>query len=363
VSLADAERALVRLWDEEEKRTGKPAAHPSLLTIAAIASEERLLPRAEEVLARVLSVHPARTIACVMRNDGEPRIAAAADLHRNAKGEALADRITLETYGSAREWLPDAIDRLVKSGLPSCVWWVGDLPDADDLFDRCVARCDIALVNSSEMDLRDLEKLARIVTSVRGVHAVGDLTWVRLRGMQDLIARFFDDPAARPYAAKIKEITIAYSPRDGEPDVASTRVGLLLGWLGHALRWRPETAKWQRGEVRSTLTISGVTVHVVKDRRENVHDGAVTRFEIVCDGARFELARQEDPRILIWSCEGEGICIPSQTLRFGSHEEPKLLARFLERPARDRLLEASLLTGSRIVQSVAPRLSSFPTPR
>jgi hypothetical protein len=50
-------------------------------------------------------------------------------------------------------------------------------------------------------------------------------------------------------------------------------------------------------------------------------------------------------------------------LRFGSHEEPKLLARFLERPARDRLLEASLLIGSRIVRSVAPRMSSFPTPR
>ena len=50
-------------------------------------------------------------------------------------------------------------------------------------------------MNSAEMDLRDLEKLTGS-SSAPATHALTDLEWVRLRPMQDLIARFFDDETA-----------------------------------------------------------------------------------------------------------------------------------------------------------------------
>jgi glucose-6-phosphate dehydrogenase assembly protein OpcA len=232
-----------------------------------------------------------------------------------------------------------------------------------------VRRADIVLVNSAEMDLRDLEKLAQIVRACQGAHAFMDLTWVRLRGMQDLVARFFDDPHARPYLDSLSELSFVYSPRDNETDVASTRAGLLLGWIGSALGFVADSAKWKREPGGGELVVSrengtSVKVRFAQEKREGVHDGAIVRIEMRCDGeegcARFDLARQSDPAIFQWSCEVPGVTMPPQLLKFASHDEADLMTRTLERPTRDRLLEASLRKASSLVRPVAPRLSEHP---
>lgn len=376
VELKDVEKELAKLWDAEASRSR--SARVELFTLVALVSDPALLDRAKSVVARVAHVHDCRTITAVWRSglDGQaPAISADIELHRNPehKQQACGDGIVIDAVGSAREWLPGNVDRLLLADLPAHVWWVGDLPDADDLFDRMVRRADVVIVNSAEMDLRDLEKLSTIVGSSQGAQAFMDLTWVRLRGMQDLVARFFDDPHARPYLDTLTEITFAYSPRAGEADVASTRVGLLLGWIGTALGFVVDTAKWTRGATGGELVIgreNGTTVKVrfVYDKRAGVHDGSLTRIAMVSDAgegktARFELARQpEDPQVMSWSSELPGVTTPPQMLRFASHDESELLLRTLERPTRDRLLEASLLSASRFVRAVAPRLSA-PPPR
>ncbi len=42
------------------------------------------------------------------------------------------------------------------------LWWSGDLPDDDRLFDELTADADVTIVHSADMDLRDLEQLRRI---------------------------------------------------------------------------------------------------------------------------------------------------------------------------------------------------------
>ena len=216
-------------------------------------------------------------------------------LHRNAgrKGEACGDAIVLEAYGEARWWLPENFDRLALSDLPYCVWWVGDLPDHDALFDEAVQHADVVVVNSAEMDLRDIEKLSEIQRSSHGTYALLDLTWVRLRGLLDLVARFFDDPAALPYLSRLTSVNIAYNPRPNEQDVVSTRVGIMIGWLATQLRLLPESAKWVRHARGGDLTLDReggppVKVRVDQEPLEGAHDGSITRIQMRCDGPNGE---------------------------------------------------------------------------
>jgi hypothetical protein len=232
------------------------------------------------------------------------------------------------------------------------------LPDFDRLFDRLVVDADLIVVNSSEMDLRDLEKLSTIVMRTRNDCALSDLAWIRLRPLQELIARFFDDETGRGCIPAIERVTIEFAPRDGELEAASTQAGLLLGWIANALSLQAENAHWNRGASWSEATLGRVVARFEPRSRPDVPPGSILRVTMECDGARFEVERQEDPQVFRWSREAPGAPVPLQTLRVGIPEEASLLIRCLERPRRDPLLEKSLHTATRIVRPVAPRLSS-----
>ncbi len=359
LSLDECEREINGLWAEENKKA--PAPRIQLFTLAALVSEPRLLRRAEDVVDHVVEAHPSRTIVAVWKDGSPPSITANVALH-HANGAPRGDAITLEAVGLAREWLPENLDRLALPDLPVCVWWVGDLPDFDDLFDRMVVGADLVVVNSGEMDLRDLEKLSWIAQRSHGRYAVADLTWIRLRPLQDFVARFFDDEAARASLSSLRRIVIEYSPRDDEQDAASTTAGLLFGWMAHTLNLGPETAVWKRDGETSECAMGKVTVTFHRRRREGVSVGGIVAVSIECERARFDLERQDDPGVFKMSRELPGLPVPAQLLRVPAVDEHALLVRCLERPKRDHLFEASLHAGSRIVRSVAPRLSTGPRP-
>jgi glucose-6-phosphate dehydrogenase assembly protein OpcA len=360
LSVGEVERELARLWDGEARKSA--AARVELLTLVALVSEPRLLERAQQVVASVARVHPSRTIVAVWKEGAPPAITADADLHRSTPGgAACGDAITLEAIGAAREWLPGNADRLALADLPVCVWWVGDLPDHDDLFDRMVVDADVVIVNSQEMDLRDLEKLSSIVARSRGRYALADLAWIRLRSIQDLVARFFDDEAGRAHLPHIERIEIEFSPREGEQDPASTRSGLLFGWIAHALKLPTGSPQWKRGEGWAEVHLGGVLTRFEPRLKEGVRPGGIVRLSIQAKDARFEIARQEDPQVFRWEREVPGVPTPAQLLRIQSLDEITLLVRCLERPKQDPLLEVSLDKGFHIVRPVAPRLSILPS--
>jgi glucose-6-phosphate dehydrogenase assembly protein OpcA len=359
LSLDRVEPELARLWEEEARRS--QATRVELLTLVALVSEPALLERAQNVVARVARAHPSRTVLATWIPSDTAGITADVALHRASPGgAACGDQITVEATGAGREWLPENADRLALPDLPICVWWVGDLPDYDRLFDRMAVAADLVIVNSDEMDLRDLEKLASVLARVRDRCAMTDLTWIRLRPLQELVARFFDDESARGCMSAIDRITIEFSPREGEKDVASTQAGLLFGWMAHALSLRPEGVHWKRGAGWGEATLGRVVARFVHRPRADVPPGSVLRVTIECDGARFDIERQDDPQVLRWSRETPGSPVPPQTLRVETNEEASLLIRCLERPRRDGLFERSLYVGSRIVRPIAPRLSSLP---
>jgi glucose-6-phosphate dehydrogenase assembly protein OpcA len=359
LSLDAVEREIARLWEEEALRSQAPRIE--LLTLVALVSEPRLLKRAQEVVAQVVQTYPSRSIVALWKDGSQATLTADVALHRaTPDGPARGDAITVEAIGGARKWLPENIERLALSDLPVCLWWVGDLPDFDDLFDRAVVSSDLVVVNSGEMDLRDLEKLSRIAARSRGRYAVADLTWIRLRTIQELIARFFDDESARGCLSKIQRVAIEFSPREAELDVASTQAALLFGWIAQALSIRPEGVQWRRATDWGEATLGKLTVRFEHRPRADVATGAILRVAIEGGGGRFEVERLDDPLVLRWTREVPGSITPPQTLRVGTIEESTLLIRCLGRPRRDPLFEESLHRGSLIVRPVAPRFSTPP---
>jgi len=367
LSLDAVEREIGRLWEEEARRS--KAARVELLTLVALVNEPGLFDRAVNVVAQVARVQPSRTMVVVWKDGAAPTITADAALHQPPAGGApCGDAITIEAIGAAREWLPQNIDRLILSDLPVCLWWVGDLPDFDDLFDRAVLSADLVVVNSGEMDLRDIEKLSSIAGHSRGRYALADLTWIRLRPLQELVARFFDDPGCTRCARSVDRVTIEFSPREGELDVASTQAGLLFGWMAHALSLGAGSVEWRRGPTWGEVTLGKVVARFEHRPRRDVLPGAILRVAIECGGAtaspsRFEIERQDDPQVFKWSREVAGAPTPPQTLRVGEHDEAALLIRCLGRPKADPLLEASLAAATRIIRPIAPRLSVSPASR
>jgi glucose-6-phosphate dehydrogenase assembly protein OpcA len=358
LSLDKVERELARLWEDESRSAGGSRA--ALLTLVAMVSEPRLLDRAQQAMADLVRIHPARTIAAVWCEGASPSISAEIAMHRPAgAGAVCGDAIKLEAIGSAREWLPGNAERLALPDLPVCVWWVGDLPDFDDLFDRMVVGADLVIVNSGEMDLRDLQKLSSIAARSQGRYAVSDLTWIRLRTLQDLIARFFDDAEGQACLPDLERILIEVAPRPDEKDATSTQAGLLFGWIAAVLGVAPESVEWKRGDGWAEARLGKLHVRFEQKPRSDVRPGVITRLVMEAGKARFAIERQDDPRVFRWSREVPGVSTPAQTVRVGAFEESALLARCIERPKRDLMLETSLHVGSRIVMPVAPRLSAL----
>ncbi len=359
LTLDKVEGELAKLWEEESRSAGGSRA--ALLTLVAMVSEPRLLERAQRAMSELVRIHPARTIAAVWRDGASPSISAEIAMHRPAgAGAVCGDSITLEAIGAARDWLPGNAERLALPDLPVCVWWVGDLPDFDDLFDRMVVGADLVVVNIGEMDLRDLQMVSSIAARSQGRYAVSDLTWIRLRTMQDLIARFFDDAEGQACLPDLERILIEIAPRPDEKDATSTQAGLLFGWIAAVLGLPPESAQWKRGEGWAEVRIGKLHARFEQKPRADVRPGIVSRLVMEAGKARFAIERLDDPRVYRWSREVPGVSTPPHTLRVSPFDEAALLARCIERPKRDLLLETSLRVGSRIVLPVAPRLSIRP---
>jgi glucose-6-phosphate dehydrogenase assembly protein OpcA len=358
VPLADADRALGELW----AASSRPDAHACLFTLVALCATPDELPRARAALPSLALAHPCRTLSVACYPGEAPSIAARVGLHVDTRQgrEPVGDDVDLDVRGEARQWVPDTVARLRAEAVPLYLWWVGDLPDDDRLFDRLVEAADVAVVHTADMDLRDLEALARLLALADGQYVLADLTWLRLRTWQEFTARFFDDPAGRAHLAALREVTLALCPRERAPEAASTQAALFAGWLCEALRWDTREPRWAGAGSERVATLRGpqgeeVTVRFVTVDRAGVYPGAIESVTLRGPAARFEVARGDDPYVLCWSAEAAGVQSPAQCVRIHPPEEPRMLIRALERPRRDPLFERSLAAAARLVAPVAAR--------
>jgi glucose-6-phosphate dehydrogenase assembly protein OpcA len=156
----------------------------------------------------------------------------------------------LTVRGEAADHLSGVVAPLLIHDLPTHVWWPGDPPFNDPVFDQLVEMGDRVLFDSS--DFGDLLAGLRRLGSLRHASGVGDLSWERLSWWQELTAQFFDAPRFRRYLPNLSRLLIRYAvapegvagtdgdARESAPGVSSPMAQAILyaGWIATRLGWR-----------------------------------------------------------------------------------------------------------------------------
>ncbi len=256
---------LATLWDtpaavDEQGHplvTEKGLAHAraSVLNLIVTVVDDVAADRIVRTLLDLGIRHPSRAIVLVPQPSAVGRpLDARVSTHCHDSGadedRVCYEEVVLTVRGEAAEHLSGVVAPLLIHDLPTYVWWPGDPPFNDPVFDQLVEMTDRVLFDSS--DFVDLLAGLRRLGSLRHASGVGDLAWERLAWWQELTAQFFDAPRFRRYLPNLSRLLIRYAiAPPGEPAVTEDRdeiapgvaspmaqALLYAGWIATRLGWR-----------------------------------------------------------------------------------------------------------------------------
>ena len=275
---------LARLWTspangDESRVTEKGMSHAraSVLNLIVMVPDEVSATRVVETMTGLGVRHPSRAI--VLAADpkaGGATLSASITAHCNAGPEGSEpicfEVVVLTVHGEAAEHLTGIVAPLLIHDLPTHIWWPGDPPFADPIFDQLVEMGDRVVVDSDEFG--DLLLGMRRLTTLRRRSGVGDLAWRRLAWWQELTAEFFDAPRFRRYLPNLNRLIIRYAiPTKGKArpgrrargaakpasNVASPLAGPMLyaGWIASRIEWRRHSTTLPLEDGRLRLKLEG----------------------------------------------------------------------------------------------------------
>jgi len=135
---------------------------------------------------------------------------------------------------------------------------------------------------------------------------INDIAWSRLLVWRQLVAQFFDQPAALDSLDAIEEVEIVFSPTSDEGRCGRSSALLMAGWLATRLGWRApgELVRFRDGW-RSTLRVGerGRSREIVLMLREGEYEftcGCLEKIRLMAGGiarATFEVERLSDEEL------------------------------------------------------------------
>jgi glucose-6-phosphate dehydrogenase assembly protein OpcA len=233
---------------------GLPHARASVLNLIVTVVDDAAADRVVRTLLDLGVRHPSRAVVLVPEPGvGESPLDARISTHcHDAVGggdQVCYEEVVLTVRGEAAAHLSGVVAPLLIHDLPTHVWWPGDPPFNDPVFDQLVELGDRLIVDSA--DFADLLGGLRRLANLRRRSGVGDLSWERLTWWQELTAQFFDSPRFRRYLPNLSRLRIQYavapsaSARHDEdeeiaPGTAAPMAEALLyaGWIATRLGWR-----------------------------------------------------------------------------------------------------------------------------
>jgi glucose-6-phosphate dehydrogenase assembly protein OpcA len=312
--------------------------------------------------------HPSRAIvlAADPKADG-PTLNASITAHCNPGPEGAEpicfEVVVLSVHGEAADHLAGIVAPLLIHDLPTHIWWPGDPPFADPIFDQLVEMGDRVLVDSDEFS--DLLHGLRRLTTLRRRSGVGDLAWQRLAWWQELTAEFFDAPRFRRYLPNLNRLTIRYAiPPTHKPrrarkargvlhtpsNVSSPLAGPMLyaGWIASRIEWRryATTLPLKDGNLR--LKLEGR--HEMVDLQvEAVETDALPPGELVAvrlrafgemGAAEFIIERSTDEAVVASNADGMTALLRRMPMELPTESE--LLAADLVMDRHDPVYESAV---------------------
>lgn len=373
--LASLWDASVAAADESEPVVGEkgmPHGRASVLNLIVTVLDAPAADRVVHTLMDLGVRHPSRAIILVPQPGSEARPIDArisTHCHDVATGgdRVCYEEVVLTVRGDAAAHLSGVVAPLLIHDLPTSVWWPGDPPFADPVFDQLVEMGDHLIVDSS--DFGDLLGGLRRLANVRRRSGVGDLVWERLRWWQELTAQFFDTPRFRRYLPNLSRLHIRYatappaSTRDDDDDVAPgvaapmSQALLYAGWIATRLGWRRHRTLESLSDGRFHLRLEGryemVDLLIEPSETDEVRPGELLSVRLASVGeagaAQFIIDRERDDATVATNADGM-----TALLRRVSMEPPseaELLSSQLTMDVVDPLYEDALRAAAILLAS------------
>jgi glucose-6-phosphate dehydrogenase assembly protein OpcA len=355
---------------------GLPHARASVLNLIVTVPDAMAADRVVHTLLGLGFRHPSRAIVLVADPDASgPPLDAAVSAHCHPttdSGEQVCfEEVVLTVRGEAAEHLDGVVAALLIHDLPTHVWWPGDPPFSDPVFDQLVDLADRLIVDPS--DFSSLLLGLRRLTGLRRRTSIGDLSWKRLGWWQELTAQFFDAPRFRRYLPNLNRLSIRYAipgsgsgltpdPTDPTPGVAdeTAQAMLFAAWIASRLTWKRYATLEPFQDGRLRLTLEGR--HEMVDLRvEGVETDLVPAGELVSvrlraygetGAAEFIIDRSGDEATV--ASNADGMTALLRRVRMDLPSESELLATSLVADRRDPVYEAALRGAAILISAARP---------
>lgn len=352
---------------------GLPHGRASVLNLIVTVVDEAAAERVVHTLVGLGVRHPSRAIVLVPHHasDGAPidaRISTHCNEATGGGDRVCYEEVVLTVRGEAAEHLSGIVAPLLIHDLPTHVWWPGDPPWGDPIFDQLVEVGDRVIVDSS--DFSDLLGGLRRTSNLRRSSGVGDLSWERLAWWQELTAQFFDAPRFRRYLPNLSRLHLRYaigSPvahrHDEDEEVAPgvpapmAQALLYAGWIATRLGWRRHRTLEPMTDGGFRLRLEGrhemidllLEPHVTDDVRPGELLSVRLRSLGETGAAEFIIDRTGDDAVVATNADGMTALL--RRVPMASPREPELLSSQLTLDVADPVYEDALRAAAILLAS------------
>jgi len=382
-SVAAVEGHLSSLWtlagDDGARVTekGLPHARASVLNLIVTVPDELSADRVVSTLLGLGFRHPSRAIVLVPgpESDGaalDASVSAHCHAIHDADEQVCYEEVVLTVRGEAAEHLDGVVAPLLIHDLPTLVWWPGNPPFSDPIFDQLIEMGDRLILDSSDFD--DLLLGLRRLSTLRRRSGIGDLAWKRLGWWQELTAQFFDAPRFRRYLPNLNRVLIRYAlpprsgqspsaePNDPAPGVASpiTQAMLYASWIASRLDWKRFSTVQPLTDGSLALTLEGryamVEVRITGEPTDAVAEGELLSVRLGARGevgaAEFIIDRDADEAVL--ASNADGMTAQLRRVRMELPTDSELLASCMVAGQHEPVYEAAVRAAAVLLSAARP---------
>jgi glucose-6-phosphate dehydrogenase assembly protein OpcA len=369
------EAHLARLWNVDvddgavvtEKGGGLPNARASVLNLIALVPDADAAERVMRTMGGLGYRHPSRAIVLVADAGADgAALDAAVSAHccTTAWGgeQVCYEEVAITVRGEAAEHLDGIVAPLLIHDLPTHVWWPGNPPFRDEIFDQLVEFGDRVIIDSSEFT--DLLLGFRRISGLRRRSGIGDLSWRRIAWWQELTAQFFDAPRFRRYLPNLNRVRIRYAlPTSDAARPASpvAQAALYAGWIASRLAWKRHTTARPMQDGSMKLVLDGRYAMVDLELEgvpapEGTAPGELLAVRLLARGetgaAEFIVERQGEEATVATNADGMTALL--RRVRMDLSTESELLSGTLLGERKDSVYEAAVRAAAVFLAAARP---------
>jgi glucose-6-phosphate dehydrogenase assembly protein OpcA len=242
-------------------------ARTQLLDLVVLSDDPREADRMAKLLEDLPGNRPSRAIIALATR-GEHSIDASAEVVTTASpsgdGTELRCELVRLTAGDAGAALPSLIASLLLPDLPVFMLLRLDPERWEPLVKECWSFATRVVVDSTG-ERSGLHSLPGLLAR-EPVLSVTDLSWTKLTGWRELVARLFDTPRATRALARLDRIEITHA------GTSNAQARLLAAWILSRTGRHP-------------------SVELTAEKRRDMRSGSLIRVALTCRRERYEVER------------------------------------------------------------------------